>query len=285
MNRTHLLLVVLTALMWAPACSAKQEKKTPPKDGIISLAPNVTEILFALNLEDRVVGVTTACDYPPEARDIKPMGGFMTPHFEAIVGSGATWVVAMEGGIPPKDVSRLEAAGKNVLLLKDKTVKDVLSSMERLGAELGVAEAGKKLRAAVEKELAPTPFGKVEGQPKAMLVISKDPLMVAGPDTFVGELMVIAGLKNAVEESALAYPAWDREAVINANPDWIITACMEDTRDGDAPLWNHLKSVEAVQKKQIRTVNPDWVLRPGPRMGKGVRALREALKPRSREGR
>ena len=109
--------------------------------------------------------------------------------------------------------------------------------------------------------------------------------MVAGPNTFVGELMVIAGLKNAVGESAVAYPAWDREAVINANPEWIITACMEDTQDGNQPEWTRLESVGAVQKEQIRKVNPDWVLRPGPRMGKGVRALREALKPVSKEGR
>ena len=285
MNRFVILALALGSLSWTLGCTPKQKEEPRPKEGIVSLAPNVTEMLFALNLGNRVVGVTTACNYPPEVSQLKSMGGFMTPHFEAIMGSGATWVVAMEGGVPEKDLSRLRSAGKNVLLLKDKTVEDVLSSMEALGAQLGVTDAGKKLRVAIEKELAPTPFGKVEGQPKVMLVISKDPLMVAGPDTFVGELMVIAGLKNAVEASTVSYPAWDREAVLQANPDWIIMACMDETPEGQDTQWNHLKSVEAVQKKQIRMVNPDWVLRPGPRMGKGVRALREALKPRSREGR
>jgi iron complex transport system substrate-binding protein len=157
--------------------------------------------------------------------------------------------------------------------------------MEILGAKLGVPDAGKQLRDAVERELAPTPFGRVEGRPKVMLVISKDPLMVAGPDTFVGELMVIAGLQNAVEESEVAYPAWDREAIIKANPDWIIEASMENSKNGESTLWTGLESVAAIQNKHIRTVNPNWILRPGPRMGKGVRALREALKPVSREGR
>jgi len=285
MNKLFILVLALSSLIWTLGCSPKQKKEPLPKEGIVSLAPNVTEMLFALDLGNRVVGVTTACNYPPEVSTLSPMGGFMTPHFEAIMGSGATWVVAMEGGVPEKDLSKLRAAGKNVLLLKDKTVEDVLSSMELLGTKLGVPDAGKKLRSAVEKEVAPTPFGQVEGRPKVMLVISKDPLMVAGPNTFVGELMVIAGLQNAVEESEVAYPAWDREAIIKANPDWIIEASMEESKNGDPSLWEGLDSVEAIQKKHIRTVNPDWVLRPGPRMGKGVRALREALKPVPREGR
>jgi iron complex transport system substrate-binding protein len=285
MKRLSPVSMLILSLFILMGCSSKEARSSSPVEGVVSLAPSVTEMLFALNQGDRVVGVTSACDYPSEASAIPKVGGFMTPQFEAIMASGATWVVGMEGSVPEKAVAKLEETGKRVLLLKDKSVEDVLSSMERLGAELGVPEAGKQLRKAVEKDMKPTPFSKVEGQPRGILVISRDPLMVAGPSTFVSELMVLAGVQNVVEDGPMPYPTWTKENLIAGNPDWIIEARMTKENPSDTSPWASLNSVSAVKQQHIRSVNADWLLRPGPRMAKGVRAIREALKPRNKEGR
>ena len=163
MNPFLRMLVLSLIVMSTMACAPRaQEKQESPRDGVVSLAPNVTEMLFALNLGSRVVGITSACDHPEEVKGIQPVGGFMTPQFEAILATGASVVVGMEGGVPEKEVEKLRAAGKKVILLKDKSVQDVLSSLEVLGNELGVAEGAQTLRRALEKELKPSPIPKLK---------------------------------------------------------------------------------------------------------------------------
>ena len=99
--------------------------------------------------------------------------------------------------------------------------------------------------------------------------------MVAGPNTFVGELLELGGLKNAVLDSPVDYPVWDKEALLKANPDWIIYAIMKDEEPSkDNEVWAGLP---AVVEGRTRSIHPDVLLRPGPRMVEGVRLLREAV--------
>ena len=97
--------------------------------------------------------------------------------------------------------------------------------------------------------------------------------------------MALAGMENAVPEGAMPYPTWTRENLIEANPEWIIVAAMGDTPSNAPKPWDSLNSVSAVKLGQVRSIHPDWVLRPGPRIGKGVRALREAIQPLKKENR
>jgi len=266
---------LLSCLILIAGCSREKDSKTPVQDGIVSLAPSITELLFALNLEQRIVGVTTACDFPEAAKSLPQVGSFMNINREAVLASGATWVIGVSGGLPDSEVAKLESSGIRVLLLKSGTISETMEAITQLGSSLQIEAKASAFRTALEASLKPSPAQKIGVRPTGIIVLSTKPLMVAGPNTFVGELLELAGLENAVGTSPVDYPSWDKEALLKANPDWIIYAMMK----GDVPskkneVWAPLP---AVIEGRTRSIHPDVLLRPGPRMAEGVKLIREAV--------
>jgi iron complex transport system substrate-binding protein len=289
MNRFYALALsiafgALSGCPGAPDSPEFEQDLAPDKshsETLVSLAPSVTETLFALGLGDRIVGVTQSCDFPTEAQGIAKVGGFMDVHFEAILASEAGVVVGAEGAFAERDQERLRDAGKRILLVRDQTVDDVLEGVRHIARELGVEKRGEDLAQTLAEDLLPVPLRSgPASMPRVLLVLSRTPLVVAGPKTFVGELLNRAGCKNAVERTENPYPTWSKEALIASAPEWIVESTMEHIGVSAHVYWKSFQSLPAVQKGQVRSVNANVLLRPGPRMGEGVKALRAALSSR-----
>jgi len=245
---------------------------------IISLAPSDTEILFALGLGDRIVGVTTYCNYPPEATTKPSIGDYNTPNLEEIVAKEPDLVLATENH-KTSLIPQLEAQGITVVGLNPKTIDEVMGSITLVGQITGqydeaaslVADMQKRINAIKDKTSALS-----EAQrPRVFYIIWHDPIWTTGANTFADALIQIAGGVNIASELD-GYVDISLEAVIVGNPQAIIAGVSMGTGK-NLPLQYvkeepRLKDIEARQNNRIYGVNMDIVGRPGPRI---VDALEE----------
>jgi len=197
-------------------------EKIPEK--IISLAPGNTEILYALGLEDRLVGVTEYCDYPEAAKEKPKIGGFSTVDIERVVAIQPDLILA--ANIHKKEViPRLEGLGFTVLALDPKTLDEVLEAINLIGQFAGKTEAATQLTAEMEnraKAVTDKTSALPEAQrPRVFYILWYDPLTTVASSTRIHDLIVKAGGKN-IAGGLSGYPDISLEAVISMNPQVII---------------------------------------------------------------
>ena len=257
---------------------------------IVSLAPNITEMLFALGLGDRVVGVTEFCNYPPEALRLPKVGGYANPNAEAILALRPDLVVATPNVGNRAFVERVMAVGARVEVVQARNVEEIFPAIETIAKAAGVEAAGRDLIARIHADLA-RQTARVAGSPRrrTLFCLQTEPLVVAGRGSYPGDLVELAGGENMVPASAGAYPSYSLEAVIAAAPETIIQSLM-DTRAGTTgaksllAYWRRFGSIPAVAKRQVFTIPGDVVLRPGPRVAQGVAALIALIHPEAPGG-
>ena len=209
----------------------KVEINTPPVR-IISLAPHITEILFALGLEDRLVGVTQYSDYPEAARKIERVGSYVRLNIEKIVSLNPDLVISTAGGNPREVVERLAALGLKVFVIHPKKMEDIYSNIRSIAAITGREEEGIKLARGM-KERVDNIVNKVKGlpRPSVFLQLGASPLLTASEGTFIDDLLNKAGGMNIAAAEPARYPVYSMEAVIKRGPDIIITMLMGSERD------------------------------------------------------
>jgi iron complex transport system substrate-binding protein len=261
---------------------AMKRKVTVPQTvkRIVSMAPNVTEMLFDIGLKDEIVGVTDFCDYPPAALEKPRIGGYYNPNIEAILSLNPDLVVATPDGYSKERVEKLDQAGISVFLVNPQKIDEVLETMLTLGKVTGREDAAKQvvqaLRArvqAVAKEVESIPEDK---RAKVFYEIGQDPLITAGPGNFVDNLIKAAGGVNVASDAASDWPQYSVEAVIMKEPDVIITAPHVLSQENTATqpsIWSKYETIPAVKNGRIYQVNPDILLRPGPRIVDGLEEL------------
>jgi iron complex transport system substrate-binding protein len=238
-----------------------------PAERIVSLAPSITECLFALGAGDQVKGVTDFCNYPPEAR-LKPhVGGMINPSIESVVGLEPDLVVlSMEGNIR-EDFRRLTSFGTPVFVSNPRTLEGIYRSLEALGTLTGKEDSARHLVATLRsREQAIRRAAGGKPRVRALLLVSLQPLMCAGNNTFIDELLRAAGGTNLASRARGTYPFYSRENVIADDPGVIIV--MSDILRAGAtlttmfPEWG---SVDAIRNGRVFRLNADLVSRPGPR--------------------
>jgi iron complex transport system substrate-binding protein len=258
------------------------EAETPPRahaaQRIVSLAPNLTEILFALDLGDRVVGITDYCNYPPEAEDKPRVGGFVNPNLEAVVGLEPDLVVATPNVGNRETVLQLQKLGVEFLIVDPDSLEGLWTSIQILGERAGVPERGQALASDLAAQVEDVRAG-VADRPavSALMVFSREPLIVAGPDTFFDELLRVSGGNNLASDTGQQFPQFSLEEVVRRAPAVIIDSAMGDG-DGTA-FWKRWDTLPAVRDGRICTPPTDLVTRPGPRVAEGVRLLAACLHP------
>lgn len=259
-------------------------EKMPEK--IISLAPSNTEIVFALGLADRLVGVTEFGDYPEAAKDKPKIGGFNTIDIEKVVAIEPDLILATN--IHQKEViPALERLGLTVLTLDPKTLDEVLESITLLGRATGKQEAAAQLVAemsnrikAVTDKIANLPEAQ---RPRVFYVMWHEPLMTVGSDTRIHELIGLAGGINIAQEIGEGYPTMSLEAVIQANPQ-VIVAGSGMGEGAKLPFQfvvteSRLKDVDARINNRIYEINTDLIGRPGPRIVEALEQLAKMIHP------
>jgi iron complex transport system substrate-binding protein len=250
---------------------------------IVSLAPNMTEILFALGLGDRIVGVTSFCDYPPGARTKPKVGGMSNPSLEAVVSLKPDIVVMTTDGNPKEFEERLRSLHISTYVSTARRIKDLAKGIRDLGAALNVKDRADRLAADNEARLEKLAALKTVGSKKKILfIVWPDPLIVAGPGTVIDDAIKIAGAENAAARSISEYPKYSMEAILQDPPDMIVIG--PDMRENSHAnirklsqgLLARLKTAPAVKNGKVFYVSDD-LYRLGPRTVRGIEELRGVL--------
>jgi iron complex transport system substrate-binding protein len=256
---------------------------------IVSLAPSITETLFALGLGERVVGVTRYCTYPPEAVERDKVGGFEDVSFEALAALKPDLVALLDAH---RDVAaRCAAMGWPVLTVRHKTLEGILDSVVVIGRACGVparaAELADTLRArmdAVRSTVRDRP------RPRVLMALgdaigeeSAGQIYIVGRGGFYDSLLELAGGRNAYEGS-LIFPSVSVEGVLGMNPDVIV--CLTASRDqaddvtaGVLRRWRSFGGLKAVRDGAVHVLGGGYVMVPGPRFVETLDGLARILHP------
>ena len=251
---------------------------------MVSLMPSNTEIVFELGLGDEIIGVTDNDTYPEEVFEKEKVGG-MEFNVEKIISLKPDLVLAHGGsmGMASEGLGQLKDAGITVLVVNDsKTFADVYASIEMIGKATGTVEEAEKLvndmKSKVEEIQEKSAAVKEEDMKKVYVEVDPS-LYTVGKNTFMDEMLTMIKAENIVKEEG--WPQLNQEAIIEANPDVIITtygSSVENTveqvlgREG----W---QDINAIKNKQVVDVHSDKVTRPGPRLVEGVEELAKAVYP------
>ena len=263
-------------------CAAAADAEPPAR--IVSLAPSITEMLFALGVGDRVVGVSTYCDYPPQAAQIDRVGTFLEPNIERILAKRPDLVI----GVPSPDnhapVDRLQQLGLRVLIVDPERVPDVLTTIETLAQTVGVPERGAQLTAQIRGDIAAV-TGRLDGAPRpsVLMLVGRSPFIVAGAGTYQDELIGLAHGDNVAAPIGKQWPSVPLELIVGRAPEVIIDASMgsEEAPDRDSALafWRDFSTIPAVRNQRVYGYRAYELLRPGPRVAQTLETIARFIHP------
>ena len=258
---------------------------------IVSTGPSITEILFALGLGPRVVGVTDYCNYPPEAKKIRRIGTWMTPNMEAILETRPDLVIVQKTGI--HDDARFKAMSLQTLLVHLDSLDGITASIAAIGSATGTQARASQLIANINRELEVV-RKRVAGRPPArvMFIVGRTPgalegLIAAGSRSYLTEVMAVAGGRNIFEDSPVAYAKVLHEEILARNPEVIIdmgehpdaSGLTEAQKASEVALWSRYPSLPAVKNHRVHIVASDLYVHPGPRVIDLARELARLFHP------
>jgi len=280
-------ILLVTLLIGVALCGCTKKTEPIATDGemrIVSMAPNLTEILFALGLDKEIVGVTRHCNIPAAAKTKPQIGTFWEPDIEAVLAARPTLVVTLGFEQQVQLAARLEKIGCVVL-----TVEDFESTRQLYDGILKIGQAVKRNTEAQAMAARLTTAqeamrNRYAGRParKVLWVIQRDPLRVAGVKTFISEMVETVGGINAIGPTLNVYPPIGAEEVYAAAPDVIIEpANMPDQRQTQertaATFYAAFKSIPAVENGDVYVLDGDLVSRLGPRLDEALEQVAKCI--------
>ncbi len=257
---------------------------SPPPSRIVSMAPNLTEILFALGLGERVCGLTQDSDYPPAALAKPKVGTFWQPSIEAVIATKPDLVVTLAIEQQKELARRLERMGYHCLTVDIEKTDDLFRALAAVGEAAGAQEQARQVSERIRTEIHRLQARTANlPRTKVLWVVQREPLRVAGRDTLINEMIELAGGENAMGPTLHKYPSVGAEQVIAAGPEVIIEPVMvralPDQQGQAASYWRRYANVPAVRHGRIYIVDDDVVSRPGPRLPAAVALVAKCLRP------
>jgi iron complex transport system substrate-binding protein len=253
-----------------------------PVQRIVSLAPSLTETIYALGLQDRLVGDTDYCDYPPDAQKKTKVGGATNPNLEEIVALHPDLVLLTKNLNRLETVQALDSLGLASYATDAHTVRDIISSTERLADILGVSEAGATIAGDLEHRLSDVQQ-RLNGVPsrRVLFVVWSDPLISVGKETFIGDALRWAGA-NSIVDSSQDWPHVSLEEVVRLQPEFLVFASSQS--DSVSPTFDAIaerpgwRGLDAVRLRHFAVIS-DAVNRPAPRIVSAIEDLARQLHP------
>jgi len=274
-------LLALSVLVLGCTAPSEPARSASGVRRVVSLTPALTEILFALDLGDRVVGVTEYCDTPPEARTRPKVGGYVNPSVEAVLALRPDLVVVSPGPGNRDAVQAMSRAGLKIAVIPAETLDETFHAIEAVGDAAGEPTRG---RALVERLRARIDAvgRRVAGRPRVRVLFSVqvDPIIAAGRGTLPSQLVEAAGGINVVE--AERYPKLGVESVVQLAPEVVLQSRMDVAHgDGSAErtAWMRWSAIPAIARGRLVVLPDDASLRPGPRVADAVEQLAAILHP------
>jgi cobalamin transport system substrate-binding protein len=249
---------------------------------VVSLAPSLTETLYALGVQDRLVGVTDFCDYPPDAQKKRKVGGIVNPNLEEIAALHPDLVLVTKEINRLETVRALDALGIPAYATHARNVDDILSTTQKLADILGVPEAGKSLATDLQARLAAL-HARLEALPpsRVLFIVWTRPLISVGKNTFIADALRRADAASIVDATQ-DWPQMNLEEVVRLQPEYLVFA---DSRADSAarefealsvlPGWQLL---DAVRNRRYAVIS-DAVNRPAPRIVSAIEDLARQLHP------
>lgn len=253
--------VFVFCLALAFSCRSEPQNHAP-SPRIVSLLPNVTEILFEMGLGNHIVGATRYCTRPKEALSIPRVGGILDVSSEAVLRVRPDIVIGSPSVLRGRTKAILEEAKIKVLPMTIETLDQMFKAIETIGQV-----TKKEQEAYVLAQKMRERMNALRGCAKPLntvFVVGRNPLVVAGPASTQGAIMEVMGLKNLVEGGVVPYPTWSPEQLIKAQPDLVIDGSIEG-----GSLLDLLQSM-GFSKTLVIRLNDDALLRPAPSMLEGA---------------
>ena len=264
--------VFTLALLLVSSC-ARDEAPSPLPAGsarVVSLAPNITEMIYAVGAQQRLVGTDDFSDYPPAAKSLPKVGGTQ-PNIEKIISLKADLVLASTSSVPPGLESSLRAAKIPLVWIKTDRLADVPAAMVLVGAHLGVLDVPvrvARLRDAIGRQKRTRAH-----PPRVLFAVWTNPLYVAGRNTFVGDLLEHCGATNAVTVSG--WPQYSLESLLAHPPDIILYPNLSVTPRAMQELLDAAPGLRG--RVRVVAVEENVFVRPGPRVAQAARQLNAIL--------
>jgi ABC-type Fe3+-hydroxamate transport system substrate-binding protein len=241
----------------------------------VSLAPSLTEMIFAVGAGDRLVGVTTYCNYPPETAAIRKVGDTQTPNIEAIIALRPEVVFVSTASQLEAFTRTLEDRKIAVYVTDPKNLDDVFRDLATFGDLFGTREqAGILVNGLVERVQAVKEEAGQRPPVRVFVQISRDPLYTIGKDSFLTEVVTAAGGDPLTKDIATAYPTISKETASAMDPEVIILSDSADNREPN----DVFKRSDAVKNGHVLRINADIISRPGPRLVDALEEIAEYLK-------
>lgn len=287
--------LILVALLWClyPVGASAQKKILADASGrqvavpvnpqrIISLAPSITENLFALGLADRIVGVTIYCDYPAQALKKEKVGGGLNPSLEKIISLNPDLVVGLVSGTSQRTIRALERWGLPLYLTPSKGFAGVLKTIQELGELTGAQGKATALAAAVRAQVQRVArLTKNVRRPRVLFLVWQQPLWVVGRESFINDLIGMAGGISITSDIRGEAAILSLEEVVARAPEVILVSLPINEERGSMPLkgWERLRSVPAIRDGKVFALNSSLVKRPSYRLAQGLEELARILHP------
>ena len=253
----------------------------PPKK-IVSLAPNITEVLFSLGLDEEIVGVSIHCNFPEKAKSRVRVGSYISLDFERITSLKPDLVIATGAGNTREMVDRLEKLGFKTYVIFPKNFNDILQSIAHIGEVVnrekearGIIEGMRKRSQRVIELTGDLP------RPKVFIQIGDAPVVTVGKGSFADDLIRLAGGENVAGKEKEVYPRFGMEEILKRAPEVIVISSMNPKADYQKTFqeWARWKTIPAVKNGRIHLMDSDLLDRPSPRIVDGLEELAKVLHP------
>jgi iron complex transport system substrate-binding protein len=246
--------IVVTVLCCA--CSAPTSKPAPQAvkspSRIVSLKPNITEILFALGAGDQVVGVTTWCHYPEAAKSLPKVGDYLRPFPEQVVAAAPDLIIGSEENSAKDATLHLRTLGLRTELFSFRTLDETYRSIQGIGDLIGRSREAAQVVQTMQHTLSKV---SVQNPLRTLIVVGHRPLIVAGSDTFLSEVLARAGYLNVLGKTSTPYPHLNTEVLLQLNPDVIVDLIMGTEQSFD--FWTAFPGLTAVKNGRMIALDMD----------------------------
>jgi iron complex transport system substrate-binding protein len=245
----------------------KEVALSAPAQRIVTLAPNLAELVFAAGAGKRLVGVSAYSDFPAAVRILPQIGGFGKVDLERLLQLRPDLVIAWRSGNAPGDLARLEKLGIPLYVTEARRLDDIPRQIETIGRLAGTASQAEPVAAAFRYEVQQLEYHYANGRAvRVFYQIWHQPLMTVNGQHLIGEVMRLCGGVNPYASLPALTPTVSMESLLAANPAVIVV-------NGDTSYWQRCPQLEAVRRGQVFSINPDFLHRATPRLLEGARQL------------